>query len=265
MRCTRCHRELPDGAQFCPACGTASPPAPPIPPVVGSETNPAPTDAGTVDIGTRRRRSIAPFVMTAIVLAVLVGGGIAVITSRDTGDETASGGRAGGSSPASTSTVSPPTVSTTTTITTTSTSTTSTSTTTTPAPDPNARALADLAATTDADRPTVDSHLGRWIPQLSAKREGLRWEGIDYGFAQILGLHRELDGRYGALLVSGAEYNFRIDDNPMTGWFITLADQSYATSDGALDWCRQHQIDRDNCAAKLITNDQNADGTLVLQ
>lgn len=260
MRCAQCHSELPEGAQFCPACGTSSAAVPPIPPVGGSEANPRPSGPGTVEIGAAQRRSIAPFVLTAIVLAALGGGGIVVITSRDTGSGTASGGRAGGSSPTDTPTGSPPLVSTTTAITT-----TSTSTSTTLAPDPNAAALADLAATIDADRPTVDSHLGRWVPQLSAKREGVRWEGIDYGLAQILDLHRELDDRYSALLVNGAEYNFRIDDSPMTGWFITIADQSYATSDGALDWCRQNQIDRDNCAAKLITSDQTADGTLVLQ
>ena len=126
-------------------------------------------------------------------------------------------------------------------------------------------AAAALVQTVDAGRPTVDTHLGRWVPQLSAKRDGTRWEGVDYELPQILALHDELDARYGALLVSGADYQFRIDDSPMVGWFITIVDRSHTTPDGALDWCRANAIDRDNCAAKLITYDQDTDGTLVLQ
>jgi serine/threonine-protein kinase len=201
-------------------------------------------------------------VVGAIVLVALIGGGIAVIATRDTESDTARGGRAGGETAETNPTTSPTTNPETTT---TTNPTTTTTTTTSLPPDPNAVALSDLAETIDVDRPSVDSHLGRWVPQISAKRDGLRWEGIEYGFPQIRDLHRELDDRYGAILVSGAEYNFRLDDQPMTGWFISIVDQSFVAADGALDWCRQNDIDRDNCAAKLITNDQNIDGTLVLQ
>ncbi len=132
-------------------------------------------------------------------------------------------------------------------------------------PDPVAVAAATLAQGVDADRPAVDIHLDRWVPQLSAKRDGTIWEGVDFGLPEIMALHEDLDARYGALLVSGAEYNFQIDGDPMVGWFITIADQSHPTPDGALDWCRANGIDRNNCAAKLITNDRDTTGTLVLQ
>ena len=102
-------------------------------------------------------------------------------------------------------------------------------------------------------------------PRSARRRDGTLWEGVDYGFPEILGLHRELDERYGALLVSGADYNFTIDDNPMVGWFISIVDQSHPSPDGALEWCRLNDIDRDNCAAKLITNDPDPGRTLVLQ
>ena len=137
--------------------------------------------------------------------------------------------------------------------------------TTTLPPDPNEIALTALAAEIDGDRPAVDLHLERWVPQISAKRVGLRWEGVDYELPQIIELHRELDARYGALLVSGSEYHFLLDDAPMAGWFITIVDQSWLSPDGALDWCRANSIDRDNCAAKLITNDPDPGRTLVLQ
>ena len=126
-------------------------------------------------------------------------------------------------------------------------------------------ALNELTATIEADRPAVDALLGRWVPQVSGKEDGTFWEGITYGLPEIAALHRDLDTRYGALLIDGAEYNFQRQDQPLVGWYFTVVDQPFNTSDGALDWCRQNQIDRDNCAAKLITNDQDADGTLVLQ
>ena len=259
MQCSRCRRELPSTAKFCPTCG-ATTVAAPLPPSDGQPTRTAPDDVG---VGATSRRSIAPFVMTAVVLAALVVGGIAVIGTRDSHDEPADGGTAGGSAP----TTSPATSSEATTANSTaaSTATSTTSTTMTLPADPNAVALTALAETIDTDRPSVDAHLGRWVPQISAKRDGIRWEGTDYGFPEILGLHRDLDARYGALLVSGAEYNFRIDDDPMAGWFITIVDESHPDPDGALAWCRLNDIDRDNCAAKLITNEPDPGQTLVLQ
>lgn len=267
MQCSRCQHELPRAAQFCPTCGTTTPaaPMPPFDPHAPAPTEP-PDGYGTVDVGDRRRRSVAPFLMTAVVLAALVAGGIAVIGTRETDDGPAGGGSAGRSTPTSTaSTVTTTTTTEDSTTTTTTEDSTTTTTTTTLLPDPSTVALTGLAETIEADRPMVDTHLGRWVPQISAKRDGTRWEGVDYGFPEILGLHRELDERYGALLVSGAEYNFTIDDNPMAGWFITIVDQSHPSPEGALEWCRLNNIDRDNCAAKLVTNDPDPGRTLVLQ
>lgn len=269
MQCSRCRHEVPPTAQFCPSCGTTTAAAP-MPP--SDPHGPAPIEApegyAAVEIGDRGRRAVAPFVMTALVLAALVAGGIAVISTRGSDDPPTGGGSAGGSAPATaeaTTTAADATTSSTQTSTTVATPTTTTTTTTTVAPDPNAVALTGLGETIEADRPSVDAHLGRWVPQISAKREGIQWEGVDFGFPEILRLHRELDERYGVLLVSGAEYNFKIDDNAMAGWFITIVDQSHPSPDGALDWCRLNGIDRDNCAAKLITNDQDPGRTLVLQ
>ena len=271
MQCSRCGHDLASSAKFCTSCGTTAAAAPTPP---SDTTAVAPDAHAYVEIGQAGRRSVVPFVMTAVVFAALVAGGIAVIGTRDN-DDGAAGGRAGGSvpvstpptatTPASTDVTTTPTTTTPTSTTETSTTTTSTTTTSTLPPDPDALALTGLAETIDADRLRVDTHLGRWVPQLSAKRDGTRWEGVDYDLAEILSLHRELDARYGTLLVSGADYNFQIDDSPMVGWFITIVDQSHPIAEGALDWCRLNAIDRENCAAKLITNDQDAGGTLVLQ
>ena len=272
MQCSRCQQDLPSTAKFCPTCGTttAAAPIPPRDAPDAAPTNP-PEGHGAVAIGTRPKRSAAPFVMTGLVLAALVLGGIAVVGTRASDDDTATGGRAGSSSPATAATTTPasipattPTTAATTTPLTAVDSTTTNTPTTLPT-DPSEVALAALGETIAADRPFVDSHLGRWVPQISAKRNGIRWEGVDYDLPLILDLHRELDARHGALLVSGAEYNFEIDDNPMAGWFVTIVDESHDAPDGALDWCRRNDIDRDNCAAKLISNDQDAGQTLVLQ
>lgn len=273
MQCRNCRSELAATARFCPTCGvtTAAAPAP---------TEPVATAAdSTVASGRSGTRSFLPVVMTVAVVVALVVGGFVVVSSGGD-DDPRSGGSAGGTTPSQTpvdtptptapstssaSTTSSP-ASPTTDTTTTTTSTIAPTTTAEPVPlDPNAAALDALATIIDSDRPTVDGHLDRWVPQISAKRDGLRWEGVDYGLPEILELHRRLDDRYGALLVSGSDYVFRIDDAPMNGWFITIVDESYPTPDGALEWCRINSIDRNNCAAKLITEDQLVDATLVLQ
>lgn len=209
-----------------------------------------------------------PALLIVVVLAALVVGGFILAGTGDDGPEISAGGSAGGTTPAPVdagTTVAPTTSTTGTTTTTSTTSTTSTTTTPTTTPDPNAVALSSLVATIDADRPIVDTHLGRWVPQISAKREGLLWEGVTYDLAEIDTLHQSFDTQYGALLISGAEYNFRLDGAPMVGWYVSVVDQSYPTPEGALSWCRTAGIDRENCAAKLITNDPDAGETLVLQ
>lgn len=269
MQCRNCRSELASTTRFCPTCGAATAAAPaPTEPV---EITPPAATPTTVASGRAPSRSLVPIAMTVAVIAALVVGGFVVVSSGGD-DDARSGGTAGGTAPSdpTTETTNPSDTSTSTTPSTTTidaaTTTLAPTTTAETLPlDPNAAALDALATTIDTDRPAVDGHLDRWVPQISAKRDGLRWEGVDYGLPEILQLHRELDDRYGALLVSGGEYVFRIDDTPMVGWFITIVDESHPTPDGALEWCRINSIDRNNCAAKLITRDQLVDATLVLQ
>lgn len=249
-------------------------------PVVGS----AATSQGA-------RTSFAPIIMAVLVMAALVAGGAAFIVTRDSSaepvDQTSSGGAAGATPapatiPAAAPTApSPSPASSTTTSPTSSTTTTTTTTTTLPAttrpPDPQVAAQGELRGFIDADRGRLQSLVGNWLPQLSAKQVGEVWPGpyigIDepfpYQLTDIAAEHRAVDERFGALMANGSEFNFRFggreSSRVMDGWYITLADQPFATADGALDWCRRNLIDRDNCAAKFITNDQDAGATLVLQ
>jgi serine/threonine-protein kinase len=215
-----------------------------------------------------------PLLIISFVLLVLVIGGVAVVTSRDDGDGGSAGGQAGSSGgvtdtassetdtrdtassatqPDDADSAAPATVP------------ASTTSNTTIAPDPRAEALLSLADRLETDRPSVDAHLERWVPQVSAKRDGLVWQETEFGFPEIWAEHLDLDARYGALLVSGAEYTFELDGQRMDGWFITIVDQSWSDPEGALNWCRSNGIDRDNCAAKLITNNPDADRTFVTQ
>ena len=67
------------------------------------------------------------------------------------------------------------------------------------------------------------------------------------------------------MLASGAEYNFLRDGAPMVGWYFTLVPEPSPDAQGALDWCAAEGIDRDNCAAKLISNDRSIVPNFELQ
>lgn len=280
VRCHNCNQNRPDDAAFCPSCGVATA-ASHAAPATSVANGPAPAatppSGPAVVSASQRARSFAPVVMFAIVALALVLGGAAFLVGRDSSSETSgapgTGATANSTSSADSATIASTTVASTvisstipSTISSTIPSTIpSTIASTTIAQDPVETAAAQLVLTIDEDRAAVDSVLGSWVPQISAKRDGLEWEGVTYDLPLIAALHRELDDRYGALLVSGADYNFQIDNAPMSNWFITIADASFPNPDGALDWCRDNSIDRENCAAKLITNDQAANPTLVLQ
>ena len=131
--------------------------------------------------------------------------------------------------------------------------------------DPVSAARSALASVIEQDRPAVDALVGRWVPQISAKRDGTEWEGLTYDLPRILSLHEGFAFDDGALLVDGAEYNFMLNGSPMVGWYISIVDVPFADPQGALDWCVAFDFDADNCAAKLITNDQAITPTFVTQ
>lgn len=158
----------------------------------------------------------------------------------------------------------------TTTATTTSTTTTTTTTTTTLAPsttapvDPDAAAAARLAELIATDAPAMVGVEEQWVPQLSAKTLGTQWRGVTYDFQAILAEHEALRVQYGAILVDGSTYSFRIGGEPMAGWFITLVPRAYPNFEGALAWCNAEQINSDDCLAKLITNRPDPGNTIEL-
>jgi serine/threonine-protein kinase len=123
-------------------------------------------------------------------------------------------------------------------------------------PDP----LAQLAANRDADRPAVESLVGFWVPQLSAKREGIEDDGIIYTNADIVNNHANLVNEFGTLLLFSGDYNYKTTD-----LWVDIVPIPFNTPDEALVFCTDHGIDRDNCFAKFITHDPNVSPTTKLQ
>ncbi len=135
---------------------------------------------------------------------------------------------------------------------------------TTVPPDPEVVAAERLVQLTAADAPAMVNLEESWVPQLSAKTFGTEWQGVTYDFQAILAEHEALREQYGAILVDGATYSFRVSGQPMAGWYITLVPRAYPNPEGALAWCTAEQINADDCFAKLITNRLDAGNTIVL-
>ena len=127
---------------------------------------------------------------------------------------------------------------------------------TVPALDP----AAQLALRRDTDRPTVEALVGQWVPQLSAKREGVVADGITYTLADIVALHATLQAQFGAVLVWSGEYEFDNGD-----LWVSIAPKGFATAQQALDWCVAAARDRHNCLARLVTHDPSVSPTQQLQ
>lgn len=246
--CAACGAPL-HGGKFCPSCGATvasaspEPPAPsplPQPTAVQLTVEPVVESAAPVlpPLRAARAQRNWPALITGLAALALLAGGVTFFVMRDSGDESV------GSVSSDAVTTTP------------SGSATSDAPVTTPVLDP----AAQLAASRDADRPTVEALVGRWVPQLSAKREGLVADGITYTLADIVALHGSLQAEYGALLVWSGEYVFDQAD-----LWVSLAPDSFATAQEALDWCVAKARDRDNCLARFVTHDPSITPTLQLQ
>ncbi len=129
-------------------------------------------------------------------------------------------------------------------------STTATTTATTIPVDPALAAAEQLSALVAQDRPTADTLVGSWVVQLSAKRVGLKADGIEYTAVEILADHTTLRTTYGAIIVDGGAFHFQSGGNPMTGWFLTVVPQVYGSKDEALQFCTDQGLGSNLCLAR---------------
>jgi hypothetical protein len=97
------------------------------------------------------------------------------------------------------------------------------------------------------------------VPQLSSKRPGLVADGITWNNAETLREHLQLRLAYPEvrLLWSGDWSTFSGPD-----FWVTIAGVTFPDADGALGWCRGHNLDRDHCYAKLVSTSHPIYGSL---
>lgn len=116
--------------------------------------------------------------------------------------------------------------------------------------DPAIAAAEQLSALVAQDRPTADTLVGSWVVQLSAKRVGLKADGIEYTAVEILADHTTLRTTYGAIIVDGGAFQFQSGGNPMTGWFLTMVPQVHASKEAALQFCTDRGLGSNVCLAR---------------
>ncbi|MFC8530157.1 PQQ-binding-like beta-propeller repeat protein [Nocardia sp. NPDC057227] len=130
--------------------------------------------------------------------------------------------------------------------------------------DADRAALDALRAQADADRPSVTRDLAdRWVPQLSAKREGLVAPDVDgrvvtWTPSAILEQHLRLRLRYPEVRLVYSD-DWRTFD--LRGWWVTLAGVTHRDPGGAKRWCDDRGIAVDECFAKLVSNTRDSRGT----
>ncbi|MFC3962179.1 outer membrane protein assembly factor BamB family protein [Nocardia jiangsuensis] len=130
--------------------------------------------------------------------------------------------------------------------------------------DADRAALDALRAQADADRPSVTRDLAdRWVPQLSAKQEGLVAPDVDgrvvtWTPSAILEQHLRLRLRYPEVRLVYSD-DWRTFD--LRGWWVTLAGVTHRDPGGAKRWCDDKGIAVDECFAKLVSNTRDSRGT----
>lgn len=119
-----------------------------------------------------------------------------------------------------------------------------------------------LQSTADADAGQVEGLVGSWVPQLSAKRNGLVADGTTYDAASILANHQSLVGRYPeAKLLRSGDYSTYASG----GFWVTVLAQPFPTAAGANAWCDAQGIAPTECYAKLISHTASAAGSTKLR
>ncbi|WP_131259992.1 hypothetical protein [Brevibacterium aurantiacum] len=126
--------------------------------------------------------------------------------------------------------------------------------------DDPAKALDQLI---ESDRPSVKADLiGKWVPQLSSKKLGLKAEGKTWKEKDILAEHQELREEFPRvqLVWSGDFSSFKEDD-----FWVTVVGIGYDEPDQALSWCSSHGLGADYCYAKQLNTSGGTEGTTRLQ
>ena len=134
--------------------------------------------------------------------------------------------------------------------------------TTTPSRGPIAGTDPVAALTRQAaqDRSRVETFVGQWIPQISAKAPGLVVDGRTFDDAAVLAdVIASRDRFPQALLLRSDDYtSFR-----RGGFWVTVVGTSFPTPQAANAWCDQHGLAPDDCFAKRLSHTEGPQGNTV--
>jgi hypothetical protein len=127
-------------------------------------------------------------------------------------------------------------------------------------PDDPKKALEQLA---DTDSKEVTSDLdGKWVPQLSSKKVGIKAEGKTWKEKDILEEHEDLREEFPRVrLVWSGDFSSFKQDN----FWVTVVGIGYGDPEDALSWCSSHGLGADDCYAKQLNTSGGHEGTTRLQ
>lgn len=125
-----------------------------------------------------------------------------------------------------------------------------------------ASAQAELQQLVSSDHTSVEQLVGSWVPELSAKKIGMVVNGQTYDYQAILADYQQQSAAHpGALLLQSGDYsNFRL-----TGFYVTVAPQSFSAPSDANSWCDNQNIDAGDCYAVRIMHTGGYQGNAVFR
>ena len=124
--------------------------------------------------------------------------------------------------------------------------------------EPAATAPADLLRRQlDGDAERVESLVGKWVPQLSSKREGDVVDGTRYDAAAVWADFQSWQQKVPNSVLTRSERftSFRGKD-----YWVTLAAEPFDTAEAANAWCVTQQLAPGDCFAKRLSHTDGPGG-----
>jgi hypothetical protein len=109
----------------------------------------------------------------------------------------------------------------------------------------------------DADAATVESLVGKWIPQLSSKREGDVVAGTRIDAAAVLADFQAWQEKVPNSVLTRSE---RFTSFRGRNYYVTLAAQPFDTPEAANAWCVTQGLAPDDCFAKRLSHSEGPSG-----
>lgn len=118
---------------------------------------------------------------------------------------------------------------------------------------PESTAAEILAEMRQADSSRRDQLNGSWVPQVSSACRGLATSSGVLTSNSILARHLENRADFDAITVTWDDIGTRAPEScPSETMWVALVPQEFSSSAGALQWCVQQGIGRDDCAARYV-------------